>query len=228
MGLTGIFINFLIYKYALIMWFLSGVPKTIEQEVIVKSVKPGYQYTNIRFRIGSDDEKLTIAIVFPWSANKENGSFKHVAEQTEDSICSDDILINNSDNIYSNFRKLKFNMNYKLSQIQELNSIYIDDFGLILFDIIPDKWYRLNYKHKIAADSQLFCPTHLSAFTIAQQPQIKYHIRAIDVVNFETPKHLINISSHGPGSLYKVNTEEFKWDMDTRFNTTNWESSDDE
>ena len=230
------------------MWFLKGRPSSITVQALISSIAGGYQQTNYRFNINAEG-KVWIAIAFPWSPHKPNGSFKivdtdllsQIKESKENTILTADDI-----KIWERLRSLKTEPNIELMHVQELINWYLDDIGVITFWAEPGKTYQLNYSHKIASDSCLFLPTRLPVVIASRKPEMDYGVWVVNGLIHDLAKHLKRetidpqLQELVPGSsLDYLSFKEitgyrekipiyWEWDEDTRVNTNNWESSDDD
>ncbi len=222
------------------MWFLRGRPTCIKVLALLKSIPYGYQQVSYRFQVSANPEtlkngKIWIGIAVPWAPHKENGGFQisdsdllsFLKEGEEVQVLSMDML-----QLHQNPRALKRLRDIELVHVQELGQWYLDDIGIISCWVEPNKWYQINYTHKIAADSCLFLPTRLPTIIGSHKPEMDYKLWVVNAMNIDIPKHLIR--EQCPESLGNLETldyytfKEWDWDEDTRIHTDNWESSDDE
>ena len=216
------------------MWFLKGRPTNIKVRALVASINGGYQQTNYRFSVESN-EKVWIALAVPWAPHKPNGSFKITNEDqlsslvAEDTLPSPTVLTDVDIEVWERLRDLKTQDNIELIHVQELINWYLDDIGVITFWVEPGKTYQLNYTHKIASDSCLFLPTRLPTIIAARKPDMDYKLWVVDGVTLEVQKWLKRETVEGLSRNMKLlSFREWGWDEDTRINTDNWESSDDD
>lgn len=206
------------------MWFLKGRPSSIIMNAVIKSVDKGYQQNSLCFKLEAA-VKMLVVIAFPYAPHKERGSFKLV----EDSAFSknDSVILAESEiTIYNRARDLKKLPEIDQFNYQEMGNWYIEDFGFITFWAEPGVQYGLNYMHKIASDSQLFMPTRLPTFVVSGKPQIDYKMSVIGANIISVPPY-IKLENSKSDEIVKIHFEKWNWDLDTRFNTFNWESSDD-
>lgn len=220
------------------MWFFKSRPVSITVYGFVENLPKGYQKTEYRFNVSSNEEKcidnkLCIGIVFPFSPNKQNGGFSLLKEDCLSKLepeLSEPIYINNDNiEVTDEFRKFK-NNNYDLVNIQNLSQTYLDDFGIIKTWIEQNKWYHISYKHKISSDSKLFFPSTLPLVVEnVDKPTMDYKLWVNNNIPYEkcqelTPLNynvdMINVKP------YKVNIP--NWEFDVKLSTYNWDSSDDD
>ena len=229
---TIIDIDFKVSKLKLRMWILgSSRPEAITVRAVIKSVHPGTQENSYRLRIKSEKgEPVWVAIAFPWAPHKSNGGF----QDTSVNLLPADIDNNPSvEDIkdaptYSRLRDLKTKEGIELMYVQELINWYLDDVGVVTFWADSEKWYQLNYRHKIASDSCLFFPTRLPVTLSYRKPEMDYKLWVVDGLTMTIPKQLVRESREGVTEVFTFKSEGWGWDEDTRINTDNWESSDDE
>lgn len=206
------------------MWFLKGRPSSINVTALVKSVDKGYQQTSLLFKFNAA-VKILVSIAFPYAPHKERGSFKLIQETPFGTV--DSTVLGEEDiTIYNRPRDLKKIPEIDLFNFQEMGNWYIEDFGFITFWAEPGKQYQLNYIHKIASDSQLFLPTRLPTFVVSGKPEINYKLSIIGANILTVPPHMKLENSRGDAVVH-ASFNAWNWDLDTRFNTFNWESSDD-
>lgn len=239
------------------MWFLRGRPTCIKVLAVIKSIACGYQQVSYRFKVAAEPEtlkngKIWIGIAVPWAPHKENGGFQLssddllallVNEQAENQVVqlttidqkrgplrqAVQVLTMDEVQLHKNPRALKRLQDIELVHVQELGQWYLDDIGIITCWAEPDKWYQINYTHKIAADSCLFLPTRLPTIISSRKPEIDYKLWVVNGMGVDLPKHLIKEQSEKlKESLDYYTFKEWDWDEDTRIHTDNWESSDDE
>ena len=209
------------------MWFLNGRPDGINCRAVVSSIAGGYQQTSIRFSINASS-KTWIAIAFPWSAHKENGSLEINKENLVDRFDIADNVTNISATdveIWERLRSLKTQPDIELVHVQELINWYLDDIGVMTLWVEPNQTYQINYRHKIGADSCLFLPTRLPVIISARKPQMDYRLWVLNGIVIDLPKWLKRV--RWEEEVAELEYNEWDWDEDTRINTDNWESSDD-
>lgn len=207
------------------MWFLKGRPSAITASAVVKSIDKGYQQTSLSVKFDAA-VKLLIAIAYPYAPHKSGGSLKF----TEDSPFSKigaQVLGETDVTIYSRARDIKKVPDIDLFNFQEMGNWYVEDFGFITFWAEPGKEYQLNYTHKIAYDSQLFLPTRLPTFVVSGKPEIDYKLSIVGGNLMTVPPYLKLENSRADAVVKATFSKQWNWDLDTRFNTFNWESSDD-
>lgn len=210
------------------MWFLKNSPSAINLRASITSLIGGYQQTSIRFSVDMPTEDAWIAIAFPWSAHKENGSLEindnDGLEEFEES--SDVINLSQDDvQIWERLRAIKAEPNIDLFHVQEMISWYLDDIGVMTYHIKAGQTYQINYKHKIAADSCLFLPTRLPVIIGARNPEMNYKVWVKGSIPYDLPKWL---KKSYTGDTVCLTYGEWGWDDDTRIGTDNWDSTDDE
>lgn len=213
------------------MWFIRGRPKSINVHGFVTSVPKGYQEMEYRFKIEAEPEKtkdgkLWVALTAPWSPNKENGSIKIIDQKDKQE--NTEYVSENDVEIFEKPRKLRNFSDAELILVQDMCQWYLEDFGIISFWVQAGKWYQINYRHKIAANSKLFFPTRLPSIVInSDKPELDFTISVKDSLHYDVPKHLKKIETKENSIVYKI-IDDWHWENDTEFNTENWESSDDE
>lgn len=196
--------------------------------------------------IVEDDDRMFLAIAFPWCSNRENGSLNIMKPDEKyaqylDKLCpAENVTILQRDDveIWERLRSLKMYEGVELALAQEMITWYIDDIGVMTLWIESGKTYQISYSHKIAADSKLFLPTRLPVFINRKSVQMNYRLWTIDAMVHEVPKFLTrcvvtdqeravlpDLDSH---SLHRLDFKDWDWEDDTRINTDNWESTDDE
>ena len=206
------------------MWFLKGRPSNISINALVKSIDKGYQQTSLQIKLDAA-VKLLVAIAYPYAPHKEQGSLKFI-EESPFSKVDTTVLSEEQVQLYARPRDVKKIPDIDQFNFQEMSNWYIEDFGFITFWAEPGTQYQLNYTHKIAADSQLFLPTRLPTFVVSGKPEIEYKVSIIGANIVSVPGYLKLDTSRGD-AIVKAHFEKWNWDLDTRFNTYNWESSDD-
>jgi len=225
------------------MWFLKGRPTSINIKALISSVANGYQQTSYRFSVEAE-EKVWVAVAIPWAPHKPNGSFKIVNEDLltlieENSGNTEKVTVLTEDDIHiwERLRDLKIQPEIELVHVQELINWYLDDIGVITFWAQPGETYQINYTHKIASDSCLFLPTRLPTIIMAHKPHVQYKLWVVDGITIDLQKHLrqgpfdpnlCELLKESQSTLDLLEFTEWGWDDDTRVNTENWESSDDD
>lgn len=228
------------------MWFLRGRPTAIEVNALIQSLPNGYQSTNYRFKVciqpeTGKDNKIWIGIPFPWAPHKPDGSFVEVPAKSERDLLSsvdplDDVVYLKRQDVELHIkpRALKKSPDVELAQVQELAHWYLEDVGIATAWVESDKWYQVNFTHKIAADSCLFLSSRLPTLVHSHGPSIKYKLWVADAWTIDPPKHLQRVDYNLESAnlidrdrLQCFTFNEWVWDDDTRIHTENWESSDD-
>lgn len=225
------------------MWFLKGRPYSITVNALIASLPMGYQATNYRFKVTIEpgtgkDDKMWIGIPFPWAPHKVDGSYTDIAQQSEQDVLStleplDDIVyLQRKDlELHIKPRALKKSQEADLAHVQELCHWYLEDVGIATTWIESDKWYQLNFTHKIAADSCLFFSSRLPTLIHSHTPKLDYKLWVLDAWGVDPPKHLQRVEHQSTlfstDRLQCFSFKDWVWDDDTKIHTENWESSDD-
>lgn len=217
------------------MWFLRGRPTDIYIRGYVESVDSGYQKTSIRFNINADpntlhEGKVWVAISFPWSPHKENGSLKLLEQNMLEHVEPNEEIVKptiDDIQIWDRLRALKSEDNIELVHVQELINWHLDDVGVMTFWAEPGKTFQLDYSHKIASDSRLFFPTRLPTLIANKTPNVDCKLWVKNAVLVDIEKQLERASTTKK-DIALFTFKDWNWDLDTRFSTDNWESSDDE
>jgi hypothetical protein len=210
------------------MWFFRNKPSNLDIKWLVSSYGAGYQLNTVVFKVSVVDQKgITIAIPYPWTPHKTDGSLT-IDSNTESQLTFNCERLNrNNVKIVNRFKELN-NAGYELFMIQELSNWYLDDIAVMLIDIEPEKYYTITYSHKISADSYLFIPTRLSCLLSTIPVQFKLWI--LNGITADLPKQLKRIGvepiNNTTAEVFDFNT--WGWEDDTRIISDNWESSDDE
>lgn len=227
------------------MWFLKGRPTNINVKALIASISGGYQQTSYRFSVQTEsNEKVWIALAVPWAPHKHNGgvvinNFNFLNLLEENSGNNEDITVldNNDIQLWGRLRDLKIQPDIEMLHVQELITWHLDDIGIVSCWIEPGKTYQISYTHKISADSCLFLPTRLPTIIAARKPLINYKLWVVDGVTLNHPAVIIRQSvdtnlrsllSESQHSLELFAFKDWDWSEDTRINTDNWESSDDD
>ena len=123
-------------------------------------------------------------------------------------------------------RDLKTQPDIELVHVQEIIQWYLDDIGVMTMWVNAGETYQIDYSHKIASDSCLFLPTRIPTLVQTISPEMDYQLWTIDAFLVDIPNYLHKESSSNKVDHFTFG--EWGWDYDTRINTNNWESSDDE
>jgi hypothetical protein len=218
------------------MWFLNSTPETVDLKILVEAFGKSYQLTSLQFCIKNTDYKeIYIAMPFPWSVDKENGSFKVVRDERLDKILnSEAVHLQQSDiTLYENARKLKKSDNQALLDfptIRELWDIYTEeDFGVFVVKVSPGVTYRIDYTHKLSIFSTLFVQTRFSNLHNMKKNNFSAEIFVINGRADNVAKFLsfVKYTSSGSETVDRYTIKpSFDWCEDVRFGTHCWESSD--
>ena len=220
------------------MWFLKGKPNGVNIVSYSESKPKGYQENTFLFNVSSENsDNLWVGFPFPCAPNKNQFGFT-ILEKTNLFILEPQMqeynphILNQQDiELWDNFRKFKRMDNIDLAQVQDLIYWHIDDFAIATTWIQPNKWYIISYTHKIGADSQLFIPTRFPIFVAnGKEPiLINYTMWVVNAMSYlNLPEYLHKIETRTKTIQKFRVSDTFKYDIDTRFDTDNWESSDDE
>lgn len=216
-----------------------------------------------------DGISLSICVPFPWSSNKESsgglsfeeldssiigdspsqfyrGLFGSATDTSGDAPNDTTFIAGTSVVVYRKVLELK-NARPELQTIliADLAERYSwDDWGFMVFDVEPNRWYELSYRHKISTDSTLTIPTMISANLVYKRVPVTIDIVAIGgdrrnkqtfLEQLETSTELVNdisnrFSGLNNGSIlrYHIKPDEFNNDQDIQVRVCNWESSDDD
>lgn len=211
------------------MWFLKNRPNEINMTSLVESQDYGYQLTNLRFCLGSESsEKIRICVPFPWAPHKPNGGLtilndskleKYDVDTTQTTILTDVQII-------GKLRSIRNEENIEMIMVHDLISWHVDNIGVFTCWVEPNVLYSVNYRHKLAGDSQLFLPTRLPIAVMEKSPKINWKCWVVDGKPVCMPRHIKIDKINENVSVYYFN--EWGWNEDTRIGTYNWASSDDE
>ena len=228
------------------MWFLKGRPTNIDIKALISSIANGYQQTSYRFCVQTEDnnEKVWLALPAPWAPHKPNGSIKvnddNLLTLLEENSGNNEEFVTLSEQdieIWERLRDLKVQPNIELMHVQELITWHLDDIGVMTFWAEPGKTYQISYTHKIASDSCMFMPTRLPTIIAAHKPEVHCKLWIVNGIVLELQEYqqkmsvdskLCSLLRESQESLDLLSFGEWMWDQDTRINTNNWESSDDD
>lgn len=211
------------------MWFIKNQPTHIDMESLIESLPMGYQLTNLKFTVKShDNSPMRIAVPFPWSPHKKDGSLS-ILNETKIPVETDSqpFTIIENVTITGKLRSLKNEDDIDMILVHDLLTWHLDDIGVFTFWVDSGVEYSVNYKHKIAADSQLFLPTRLPIPVIDKKPIINWKCWVVNANPLCLPKN-IKIERVNDDTRILHFQEGYKWNEDTRVSTFNWESSDDD
>jgi len=224
------------------MWFIKGKPSNVNIVGYFESKSQGYQENTFLFNLRAlpettIDERMWIGFPFPAAPNKQDFGFTLKSSsklyQLEPQMESYNATVIQKQDIqlWDNFRKFKKLDTIDLANVQDLVYWHVDDFAMVTMWVESDQWYEITFTHKIASDSQLFVPTRFPVFVANGKDEvlINYTMWIVNTMCFiNNPSYLDKIETRTRLiQKFKAN-QGFKYDVDTRFDTDNWESSDDE
>ena len=208
------------------MWFLKGKPTEINIQSVVVSLDKGYQQNSITFTFQASDN-LIVALPYPWTPNKPNGSFqlleglpKGPVTENAENITKENITI------YEKLRDLRKIEGIDLMNVHEIMNWHVEDVGVAVFNVAPNTTYQINYTHKIAIDSCLFIPTRIPSSVMNYNPKVSVKLWLKGAILSDIHKKVEIISSRHD-EYVQATFKEWDWGEDVRFHTFNWESSDD-
>jgi len=193
------------------MWFLTGRPTKINCEFVVESKEKGYQSTTFKLKanFANEQENSIVAIPFPWTGYKPNGSL---------------VIVNNNIDycVYKNirvFRKAVSELDF--ISVQEMLTHYVsENTGVIVFTLKHNTEAEFKYLHKISVFSKLIIATKLPQTLIITKPEIKMTVKVVNGESFGLQPFVKKIENNE----YEIT----EFEEDTKFSTTSWDSSDDE
>src|SRR3989304_2460376 len=230
------------------MWFLNEIPSKVNATFLVEALDNGYQKTSLQIYVERKVsanvlcEKVQTVIPFPWSANKENGSLKIINDETLMNLEHENFntvskLTENDVKIYKTVREIKKESNSTIdySTIREIWGVYTEeDYGVFVFEILPGGVYQIDYTHKVSIFSKLFLPIKFSNYHALSKPETYFKIWVINsnrlnLQKFLEPVNYENSLNNSNKSLdcYRLK-KDYDFSDDVFFNTTNWDSSDDD
>lgn len=228
------------------MWIFGDnnvFPSKVSEHWYVESVPMGYQYTSIRFKIDADetadpDQTFRIGVSIPIAPNKENGGLRFIENEDLDeivghanAICIDE---SNSQFYHTRLRDIRNLDGINQFDASDFINWYLDDFGVLVATVEPNKWYKLDYQHKIASNSKLFVPTRLPVRFSERKIPVDFDLWVNNAQHYDVQSHLKCVNSKTAKNVNYTIAEveegkpEWGWIEDTEFSTNNWDSSDDE
>lgn len=228
------------------MWFLNSTPENVDVKILVEAFGKSYQLTSLQFSVsdGSSDKPIYLAVPFPWSVHKENGSFNVINDERLDKLLqsSNTTRLGLSDvKLYENARKMKKETDtdiLDLPTMRELWDVYTDeDMGIFVVKATPGVVYRIDYTHKISIFSTLFVQTRFSNFHTMKKHNFSVEIWVINGRKDNLKKYLELHNEKYDSFLDFIGLKcerldryvikpSFDWSEDVRFGSNSWESSD--
>jgi hypothetical protein len=211
------------------MWFLNSRPESVEIKIFAETFGKSYQHTALQFKVSSD---AYVVIPFPWSVDKENGSFKVITDSKLDSLVGDSenstVLTEKDITLYENVRKIKKESDpalLDLPTIREMWDIYTEeDYGVFVVKVESNKVYRIDYTHKLSILSSLFIQTRFSNLHSLKGAKFSMSIFVGNGRKDNVPKFLVAEKCNDVDK-YSFSPK-FDWCEDVRIATDCWESSD--
>jgi hypothetical protein len=214
------------------MWFLNSHPESVNVKLFAETFGKGYQHTALQFTVSNN---AYMVVPFPWSVDKENGSFKVIVDNKLDSIVessnpSSKVLLTEKDiKLYENVRKIKKESDPALLDlpiIREMWDIYTEeDYGVFVVKAEKDKVYRIDYTHKLSILSSLFIQTRFSNLHSLKGCKFSMNIWIGNGRKDNIPKFLVSEGFSDGLDKYGFSPK-FDWCEDVRIATDCWESSD--
>lgn len=199
------------------MWFLTRHPAAIRIAAVVVSLPKSYQHTIQRFYLAAPAPETTVggesaptsirvALPFPWSDNKADGSFTLKSDAESDALL--DAMDNESGLVTESRAASAADRERSTSITREANDLRIyrkvlgikndqedvnvilvndlaekyswDDWGFMTFEVEPNRWYHISYTHKISVYSTLCVPATLPVNLFYKKVPISVTVYAIN------------------------------------------------
>jgi len=207
------------------MWFIESIPSNLKQEFVVKSIQLGRQQTEI---VASGEFKGHVAIPFPYTYGKQNGSLEIVSSNGFSKVSVHENIRKMYQYLYENPCNIQTNYSIIISDAKKQYAN--DDIGWILCEMdgvenTKEHTFSICYKHKIHYSSSLWIPTQVSPLHYTKQTEGDTSIRVYNGLLSTYPK---NWSVSWEDDIIVINIPNSIFDTDISITTINWESSDDE